>query len=53
METSDEKPKKGVKRAKKGTQKLSTKYPDAAVKAFHEAYERLLQAATFKTVAKS
>ncbi len=46
-------PKKGVKPAKKGRQKLSTKDPDATVKAFHEAYERLLQAATFNTVAKS
>jgi len=46
-------PKKGVKPAKKGTQKLSTKDPDATVKPFHEAYERLLQAATFNTVAKS
>jgi len=46
-------PKKGVEPAKKGTQKLSTKDPDATVKAFDEAYERLLLAATFNTVAKS
>ena len=39
-------PKKGVEPAKKGTQRLSTKDPDATVKAFDEAYERLLQAAT-------
>ncbi len=45
-------PKKGLKPAKKGTQKLSTKNPDATVKTFHEAYERLLQAATINTVAK-
>ncbi len=44
-------PKKGVEPAKKGTQKLSTEDPDATVKAFHEAYERHLQAATFNTVA--
>ena len=46
-------PKKGVEPAKKGTQKLSTKDPDATVKAFDKAYERLLPAATFNTVAKS
>jgi len=46
-------PKKGVDPEEKGTQKLSTKDPDATVQAFHEAYERLLQAATFDTVAKS
>ncbi len=45
-------PKKGVEPAKKGAQKLSTKDPDATVKAFDEAYERLLQAATSNTVAK-
>ncbi|DBA74053.1 TPA: hypothetical protein ACH3X1_010868 [Trebouxia sp. C0004] len=37
METSDEKPKKGVEPGKKGAQKLSTKDPGAA--AFDEAYE--------------
>ena len=39
-------PNKGVVPAKKGAQKLSTKNPGATVKAFDEAYERLLQAAT-------
>ncbi len=46
-------PKKGVYPEEKGTQKLSTKDPVVTVKAFHEAYERLLPAATFNTVAKS
>ncbi len=45
-------PKKGVEPAKKGAHKLSTKDPEATVKAFDEAYERLLQAATFHTVAQ-
>ena len=44
-------PKKGVEPAKKSAHKLSTKDPDAIVMAFDEAYERLIQAATFNTVA--
>jgi len=44
-------PKKGVEPAKKGAHKLSTKDPDATVMAFDEAYERLIQAAAFNTVA--
>ena len=45
-------PKRGVEPANKGAQKLSTKDPDATVKAFDRACERLLQAATCSNVAR-
>ena len=46
-------PKKGVDPKKLGKQQLNAKDPDSTVKAFHEAFERLLQAATVATVIQS